>query len=343
MTTVLRQRFPMLRSREEVTGEIFSREDLRSRYVGWTKVQQEAFLDFCTGVRGLKPLYDQFFKEVFNPEIKPERLEEILSLLLKRQVKILQVLPHDSKRMAAETSLLILDIVIQLEDKSICNVEIQRIGYAFPGQRCACYSADLLLRQYKRIKKEKGREFSYRDIQKVYTIVFFEKSTGEFHRFPEDHIHYMKQQSDTGIKIDLLQEYVFIALDIFRAKLHNNGIETANRLEAWLTFLCEDDPEWVLKLTEVYPEFEMLYGEVYQMCRNTECIMENFSEELAELDKNTVQYMIDELQDMVDAKVKELAEKEEMLSQKVQELQEKELLIAQLKKKLDDSKKDNGL
>ncbi len=32
--------------------------------------------------------------------------------------------------------------------------EMQKVGYLFPGQRSACYSADLLLRQYKRIRGE---------------------------------------------------------------------------------------------------------------------------------------------------------------------------------------------
>ena len=64
-----------------------------------------------------------------------------------------------------------MDIVVELEDGSIANVEIQRIGYNFPGQRSACYSADLLLRQYKRVKGEQQKKFSYRNIKKVYTII----------------------------------------------------------------------------------------------------------------------------------------------------------------------------
>ena len=58
-------------------------------------------------------------------------------------------------------------------------MEIQKIGYAFPGQRCACYSSDLLLRQYKTIREEadveEEKRFSYRDVKDVYTIVFFGK------------------------------------------------------------------------------------------------------------------------------------------------------------------------
>ena len=68
----------------------------------------------------------------------PERFNDFLSCL-----------PGDSTRIADETSLLITDIVVELEDGSIANVEMQKIGYLFPGQRCASYSADLLLRQYK--------------------------------------------------------------------------------------------------------------------------------------------------------------------------------------------------
>ena len=67
---------------------------------------------------------------------------------------------------ADEHSLVVMDIVIEMEDHSIANVEVQKLGYRFPGQRSACYSADLLLRQYKRVKGEKGKSFSYRDIKK---------------------------------------------------------------------------------------------------------------------------------------------------------------------------------
>ena len=97
-----------------------------------------------------------------DPDAAPERLEEFLSLIFKQQVKILNVLPNDSTRIAEESTLVIMDIVIELADHSIANVEVQKLGYMFPGQRAACYSSDLLLRQYKRVKGEKAKAFSYR-------------------------------------------------------------------------------------------------------------------------------------------------------------------------------------
>ncbi|MFR7846896.1 MAG: hypothetical protein ACLU8S_04175 [Coprococcus phoceensis] len=81
-------------------------------------------------------------------------------------------------------------MVVELEDGSIANIEIQKIGYQFPGERCACYSSDLLLRQYKRIKGMQKRKFTYKSIKNVYTIVFFEKSPKTFHKFPQNYLHF---------------------------------------------------------------------------------------------------------------------------------------------------------
>ena len=58
-------------------------------------------------------------------------------------MRIVDVLPNDGTRLADESTLLITDMVVQLEDGSIANLEIQKIGYYFPGERSACYSADL--------------------------------------------------------------------------------------------------------------------------------------------------------------------------------------------------------
>ena len=158
---LLQQYFPMIRQRMEVETIIQNNPKLNSTFMGWTMEQQNEFLDFCTGERGVKILYDSFFKEVFNAEYSPQRLESLLSIILKQTVKIIQALPSDSTRLADETSLLSTDIVVELADHSIANVEVQKIGYHFPGQRSACYSSDLLLRQYKRLRDEKKKKFIF--------------------------------------------------------------------------------------------------------------------------------------------------------------------------------------
>ena len=224
MSNGLKQYFPIIQTREELCKKIQTTPELKFLFDSWDESQQEEFLQFCTGMQGVKILYDSFFKEILNPDTAPSRLEELLSLILQWHIRILHVLPNDSSRIAEENALLIMDIVVQLEDGSIANIEVQKIGYSFPGQRSACYLADLLLRQYKRAKNERKKKFSYRDIKSVYTIVFIEKSSGEMKRHKQDYVHHFCQKSDTGLHMELLQEFVFIPLDIYRETRHNKGI-----------------------------------------------------------------------------------------------------------------------
>ena len=125
--------------------------------------------------------------------------------------------------------------------------------------------------------------------------------------------------------MDLLQDYIFINLDIFRLKMHNKKVTTL--LEAWMTFFSTDDPEEIIKLITDFPQFKPMYETLYQMCRNVENVMGFFSEELREMDRNTVKYMIDELQKEVDTQKALLEEKDTVIA-------EKDAIIANLQAKL---------
>ena len=343
MTNKLQQYFPMIRTREEVLNEIESKNKLKNLFYEWTEENQNEFLDFCTGVKGIKIMYDFMIKEILNPENTPERVNELLTLLLGQRVRIVDVLPNDGTRLADESTLLITDMVVQLEDGSIANLEIQKIGYYFPGERSACYSADLLLRQYKRARGIKGKRFSYRDIKQVYTIVLFEKSPAEFQKFSNNYIHRFMQKSDTGVNINLLQEYLFIPLDIFKKNQQNENrsVKIENRLEAWLAFFCMDDPETIIEIIERYPDFKEMYEQAYDVCRNIEEVMQMFSKELLELDRNTVKLMIDDMQKQIEEKDEQIGCQREQLSQKDEQLNQKDEKLNQKDEEL--SQKDEEL
>ena len=132
--------------------------------------------------------------------------------------------------------------------------------------------------------------------------------------------------------MDLLQDYIFISLDIFRSKMHNKKVTTL--LEAWMTFFSTDDPEEIIKLITDFPQFKPMYETLYQMCRNVENVMGFFSEELREMDRNTVRYMIDELQKEVDTQKTLLQEKDAALAENATALAEKDALIASLQAEL---------
>ncbi len=334
----LSQFFPIIRTRRQILDEIRSSKALSMIFDGWRKDQQERFLDICTGVKGCKLLYDSYFKEILNPETTPERLSYMLSLILKRTVKVKSVLPNDNSRIGDELSLVITDIVVELEDGSIANVEVQKIGIAFTGERASCYTADLLLRQYKRVRDERKEQFSYKDICPVYTIVFMEDSPTEFKKFKDTFIHTFIPKSDSGLVLKMLQNILFIPVDNFLEKLHNKS-SIDGELEAWLTFLGCDEPEYIIKLIEEYPYFKSLYDDLYNMCLNVERVMSMFSEELKILDRNTVKYMIDELQDELDDTKAALESANAIIADKDAAIAAKDTTIASLQAEIEKIKK----
>ena len=328
MKNMLQQYFPMIRTKEELMSEIKKSSALSREFYSWEEDAREEFVDFCTGAKGIKMMYDFISKEILNPETVPERVDELLSLLLGQEVHVKDVLPNDGTRIADESALVIMDIVVELQDKSIVNLEVQKIGYKFPGARSACYSADLLMRQYKKVCSKRKKKFNYNDIKDVYTIVLFEQSPGAFHEFPDNYLHQFHQCSNTGLKLNLLQKYLFVPLDIFLKSLQYKDIKIQNRLDAWLAFLGSDDPEIIIDIIEKYPDFKEMYQQVYDICRNIEEVMGMFSKELLEMDKNTVELMIDEMQD-------EIKQKDIALQQKDSELQELQQKMKELQEQLE--------
>ena len=101
-----------------------------------------------------------------------------------------------------------------------------------------------------------------------------------------------------GLEMELLQKYLFILLDIFQERQQNESIK--DKRDAWLTLFSYDDPDRIILLITAYPEFRKIYEEAYRICLNIERVMGMFSEELAILDRNTVKYMMDEMQNEID-------------------------------------------
>ena len=319
-------------TREEVMVEIERDKETYLKFQEFPEELQEELIAFCMGNWGLKITYDPFFKYIFNPELKPERLSEFLSLILKDKVEVVDILPSESNRISDAGSLLITDILVKLSSGAYANVEIQKIGYTFPGQRCACYSADLLMRQLARAKKDaksKGKKFSYKDIKKVYTVVLMEKSASMYWKYPEHYMHHSKQIFDTGLQMDLLQEYIIIPLDVFKEIKHNK----LSKLDAWLYFIGSDSPKDISRVVEAYPEFKELYHELLMLRYNIKELVgmyDYYRELLRELDEEAVEYMVEEQRKEIELQKEQIAtQKEEIESQKEEIESQKEEIESQ--------------
>ncbi len=120
--------------------------------------------------------------------------------------------------------------------------------------------------------------------------------------------------------------------------LQYKDIKIQNRQDAWLAFLGSDDPEIIIDIIERYPDFKEMYQQVYDICRNIEEVMGMFSKELLEMDRNTVELMIDEMQDEIKQQKETIQEKDEVLQQKDSELQEMQQKIKELQEELERTK-----
>ena len=294
--TKLQQYFPMIRTKDQILEDINSNPDLKAVFESWPEFSRELFVQCCTGIRGQKILYDAFFKRIFDPEQYPERMIAFLSLLLGRKVISVKTIKNESPLVMDDASLMVFDITVVLEDGSMVNVEIQKYGYKFPGQRAACYSADLVLRQYQAMRKN-DPDVAYNRLCSTYTIILMEGSPAVFHQHPDVYIHHFIQRSDTGLELPLLQEYLFIPLDIFSKCVQDKSISSRSELEAWFTFLVAEKPEEIVELIEAFPFFKPIYEQIYQICRNMEGYMPLFAEQLRNLDRNTMRLMYDELKE----------------------------------------------
>ncbi len=322
-------------TREEMLEKVEDSPELRNPYRCLPAPLRERFLDFLRGARTLPLTYDPFFKAIFDPRLHPERLSGLISSLLGIPVKVKEILPTEDRMLDGE-SLLIMDVLVELEDGSLTNVEIQKVPYAFPAERMTCYSSDLVMRQYARTKSLKGDKFSYKDMRKVYTIVIFENSAGNFHRMSETYIHRGRIAFDTGLEMDFLQEYCLVALDVFRQIPY---AVNRNEQTAWLSLLVTETVEEAEKLMTEYPWLEEIYKEIVMLRQKPEEVLHMFSEALRIMDRNTVKYMVEEQQKELEEQKKELARKQRQINDQQEQLGEKQRQIDDQQEQLTDQQR----
>ena len=68
-TNLLKSYFPMIQSREEILARIYSNPKLQQLFESWTVLQQKEFLDFCSGAKGIKVLYEHLPRSESNKAI----------------------------------------------------------------------------------------------------------------------------------------------------------------------------------------------------------------------------------------------------------------------------------
>ena len=284
--------------------------------------------DFLKGRRSLPLLYDPFFKKIFNPTERRDRLSELVSCLLGQKVTVLEVFPNEDSQFLGV--MIIMDMVVLMADGSIANIEIQKISYDFPAERISCYSADLVLRQYKMItgKNEHvvngSSKPSYKDMRKVHTIILFEDSNKSLISDMDKalYFHVGKTKFNTGIKIELLQDFVLVSLDTFKKYRYSDIKEGRTEITDYdydrtqyndelvsekmkrdrlkfLSLFVAETPQEIDRLIEIFPDLESVRRDINEYLERPGEVLSMFSEALRILDRNTAELMVDRMKDEI--------------------------------------------
>ena len=296
----------------------------------WKKLVQDFFLS----KRTLPLTYDPFFKRIFNTDIHPERLSDLLSAIMGQRVTVTATLSNEDTLLKGN-SLMIMDIVVRLEDGSIATVEIQKLSAAFPAERMSCYSADLLLRQYEQVRNRLKHNFNYAALSKVYTIVIFENTNAitaaspvydAFHTkaVGNQYLHHGRVTFDTGLELNFLQEFYLISLDVFR---EFGYAKDNNELTAWLSLLSTGTYEEAEALCNKYPWMEEIFSEISEYVHNPEEVLGMFSDALKVMDDNMYKYMCDQHNALVKKQQEKIQENEAKIKASEAEIQRKQLEI----------------
>ena len=237
-----------------------------------------------------------------------------------------------------------------------------------PTERISCYSADLVLRQYKMItgKNQVGKHEpsmngsskpSYKDMRKVHTIILFEDSNKSLISDMDKalYFHVGKTKFNTGIKIELLQDFVLVSLDTFRkyrysdikegrteitdydydSSQYNNALVSEKMKRDRLKFLSlfvAETPQEIDKLVETFPDLESVRHDINEYLERPGEVLSMFSEALRILDRNTAELMVDRMKD-------EIVDLREQNDELKASSDKKDAEIARLKKLLEEQNK----
>ncbi len=143
------------------------------------------------------------------------------------------------------------------------SYKIQRSGIELSSKRAACYSADLVTRQYAITQGQAKSEIDYDIISLSTRSLFSRKARANSRKqrnagISSKYKHFFQQKSDTGVKLELLQYYAYICLDVFKEEKPRIG----EKIDTWLEFLTIQDTDKMEAFLKKNKSFQTVYERV---------------------------------------------------------------------------------
>ena len=149
----------------------------------------------------------------------------------------------------------------------------------------------------------------------------------------ELYFHVGNTKFNTGIEIDLLQDYVLISLDTFRkyryadvkkgrteirecdydsTQYKDKAVTEKMKLDRlkYLSLFVAETPQEIEQLIGIFPDLEGVRRDISEYMERPEEVLSMFSEALRILDRNTAELMVDRMKDEMD-KLRVLSEEKD--------------------------------
>lgn len=311
--------FNFFNSKNEVLLTLSNSPEALTMYRKLPSTIKEEFIDICTGKRGIPLHYDVFFKAIFSPDKHPIRLGRLLSQILGERVEVISSMSNEGSKISDRGSFVIMDIVVRLSNGEIVNLEIQKVGYLFPVKRFDCYCADLIMREYSRLREKHCKDFSYDMLPKVISIAMFETTPNELATDYSTYIQHGQMKTDMGKVLNSVPEHYYISLDNFSYAMHNKPIQT--ELEAWLMLINTVSIERINELIKFDSKFADIYTELFGMIVKPEELLSMYNNIFLDADKCEEQLMLDMMKNEIKEKSTKLEQMGNQLSQMNSKLQ----------------------
>lgn len=151
------------------------------------------------------------------------------------------------------------------------------------------------------------------------------------------YVHHGTTVFNTGIKMEMLQDYYLIPLDVFKKSYYSMNKKDINELNGWLALLSVDSTDCLDELVIDYPQLRSIFVDMASYLNKPAEVIDMFSEALKILDENTVHYMIEEMQKQIDEDKEAIADKDSALAEMDIALADRDALLDKKKSELEEA------
>lgn len=252
----------------------------------WNRLPEkykQYYIDIWQGKRAISATNDYVFKTIFDPDTHKERLSNLLTKVIGIPIKVKHSLRNESNHQSELSKKMIMDIVSELEDGEYSITEMQIIDQDYIDKRAVAYSSDLVLCQYSVENFQPKASMDFSKLKKIYTVIFMVVSPEKFKENP-NYLHHFRQVSDTGLKLNLLQEYIFVELESFV-----NKSDFSDELEALLSLIATNDIIIREKIISEFPQYINIVKDIHSMISNSRKeLLGMFTSDLEQLERNSL-------------------------------------------------------